>query len=99
MLYVLLPRALLCFENNHERCYQVIAAAQAGKHTDKRESFGETLIIDPWGTIVGRLPGENYVIPISWCFVCWSATLKDIQEFIYVFCFRSDINRDCCCRY
>lgn len=38
---------------------QVIAAAQTGKHNDKRESFGETLIIDPWGTIIGRLPGEN----------------------------------------
>uniref|UniRef100_A0A5B6ZI67 Putative nitrilase-like protein 2 n=1 Tax=Davidia involucrata TaxID=16924 RepID=A0A5B6ZI67_DAVIN len=37
------------------QCY-VIAAAQAGKHNDKRESFGDTLIIDPWGTIVGRLP-------------------------------------------
>ncbi|KAF2318638.1 hypothetical protein GH714_009494 [Hevea brasiliensis] len=37
------------------QCY-VIAAAQAGKHNDKRESHGETLIIDPWGTVVGRLP-------------------------------------------
>jgi predicted amidohydrolase len=37
------------------QCY-VIAAAQAGNHTDKRESYGETLIIDPWGTVVGRLP-------------------------------------------
>ncbi|CAK9155100.1 unnamed protein product [Ilex paraguariensis] len=37
------------------QCY-VIAAAQAGKHNDKRESFGDTLIIDPWGTVVGRLP-------------------------------------------
>ncbi|KAG4911330.1 hypothetical protein JHK87_057446 [Glycine soja] len=37
------------------QCY-VIAAAQAGKHNDKRESYGNTLIIDPWGTIVGRLP-------------------------------------------
>ncbi|BBG97875.1 Nitrilase/cyanide hydratase and apolipoprotein N-acyltransferase family protein, partial [Prunus dulcis] len=35
---------------------QVIAAAQAGQHNDKRESHGETLIIDPWGTVVGRLP-------------------------------------------
>jgi predicted amidohydrolase len=39
--------------------YQVIAAAQAGEHNDKRESYGDTLIIDPWGTVVGRLPGEN----------------------------------------
>ena len=42
---------------------QVIAAAQAGKHNDKRESYGDTLIIDPWGTVVGRLPGES-------CFFC-----------------------------
>lgn len=40
--------------------YQVIAAAQAGKHNDKRESYGDTLIIDPWGTIVGRLPGKKF---------------------------------------
>ncbi|KAL8093291.1 deaminated glutathione amidase, chloroplastic/cytosolic isoform X1 [Apium graveolens] len=37
------------------QCY-VIAAAQAGKHSEKRESFGETLIIDPWGSVIGRLP-------------------------------------------
>lgn len=37
------------------QCY-VIAAAQAGKHSEKRESYGATLIIDPWGTVVGRLP-------------------------------------------
>ncbi|KAI3894998.1 hypothetical protein MKX03_021910 [Papaver bracteatum] len=37
------------------QCY-VIAAAQAGKHNDKRESYGDTLIIDPWGKVVGRLP-------------------------------------------
>uniref|UniRef100_A0A2P2K6E2 Nitrilase-like protein 2 isoform X1 n=1 Tax=Rhizophora mucronata TaxID=61149 RepID=A0A2P2K6E2_RHIMU len=37
------------------QCY-VIAAAQAGKHNDKRESYGDTLIIDPWGTVIGRLP-------------------------------------------
>lgn len=43
--------------------YQVIAAAQAGTHNHKRESYGDTLIIDPWGTIVGRLPGRNLIIP------------------------------------
>ncbi|KAG9453716.1 hypothetical protein H6P81_006620 [Aristolochia fimbriata] len=37
------------------QCY-VIAAAQAGKHSEKRESYGDTLIIDPWGSIIGRLP-------------------------------------------
>lgn len=37
------------------QCY-VIAATQAGEHNDKRESYGDALIIDPWGTVVGRLP-------------------------------------------
>lgn len=42
--------------------FQVIAAAQAGKHNDKRESYGDALIVDPWGTIVGQLPGENFFL-------------------------------------
>lgn len=33
----------------------VIAAAQAGQHNAKRESYGHSLIIDPWGEVVGRL--------------------------------------------
>ncbi len=42
----------------------VIAAAQAGRHNEKRESYGHSLIVDPWGTVVGRLDdplatGEN----------------------------------------
>lgn len=47
--------------------YQVIAAAQGGKHNDKRESYGDSLIIDPWGSVVGRLPGENRltIFPMS----------------------------------
>uniref|UniRef100_A0A7N0UDF0 CN hydrolase domain-containing protein n=1 Tax=Kalanchoe fedtschenkoi TaxID=63787 RepID=A0A7N0UDF0_KALFE len=40
------------------QCY-VIAAAQAGKHNDKRESYGDTIIIDPWGKVVGRLPDKQ----------------------------------------
>ncbi|CAI0442952.1 unnamed protein product, partial [Linum tenue] len=40
------------------QCY-VIASAQAGQHNEKRESHGETLIIDPWGTVVGRLPDRT----------------------------------------
>ncbi|XP_039136160.1 uncharacterized protein LOC120273577 isoform X2 [Dioscorea cayenensis subsp. rotundata] len=36
--------------------HQVVAAAQAGKHNEKRESYGDSLIIDPWGRIIARLP-------------------------------------------
>ena len=41
----------------------VVAAAQAGRHNDKRESFGHSMIVDPWGTIVAELPeGEGVVV-------------------------------------
>lgn len=40
----------------------VVAAAQWGKHNDKRDSFGHTMIVDPWGTIVGeRAAGDGVV--------------------------------------
>ena len=41
----------------------VVAPAQWGRHNAKRESFGHTLIADPWGTIVGeRTDGDGVVI-------------------------------------
>lgn len=33
----------------------VVAAAQAGRHNEKRESYGHAIIVDPWGTVVARL--------------------------------------------
>lgn len=41
----------------------VIAAAQWGKHNAKRESYGHTLAIDPWGTVLGEhAEGDGVVI-------------------------------------
>jgi predicted amidohydrolase len=41
----------------------VIAAAQWGKHNAKRESYGHTLAIDPWGTVIGeQAEGDGVVI-------------------------------------
>lgn len=41
----------------------VVAPAQAGRHNDKRESYGHTLVVDPWGTIVGeRAEGPGVVM-------------------------------------
>eukprot|EP01040_Poterioochromonas_malhamensis_P011629 gene11629-12688_t len=37
----------------------VIAAAQSGRHNEKRESYGHSMIIDPWGSVVGQLQGET----------------------------------------
>jgi deaminated glutathione amidase len=36
----------------------VIAAAQAGPHNDKRRSYGNSLIVNPWGEVVAKLGGE-----------------------------------------
>jgi predicted amidohydrolase len=39
-------------------CY-VIAAAQAGQHENGRATYGHSMIVDPWGKIVGELGGEG----------------------------------------
>ncbi|HEY4182446.1 MAG TPA: carbon-nitrogen hydrolase family protein [Kofleriaceae bacterium] len=45
-----------------EQCW-VVAPAQWGKHNEKRESYGHTMIIDPWGVIVGeRAEGDGIVV-------------------------------------
>lgn len=38
-----------------QQCF-VIAAAQAGRHNETRVSYGQSLIIDSWGTIVAACP-------------------------------------------
>lgn len=38
------------------QCY-VIAAAQYGRHNEKRESFGHSLAVDPWGRVVADAGG------------------------------------------
>jgi len=40
------------------QCY-VIAAAQYGKHNEKRESYGHSVVIDPWGEILADAGGVD----------------------------------------
>ncbi|CAB37598.1 bis(5'-adenosyl)-triphosphatase Nit1 [Schizosaccharomyces pombe] len=35
------------------QCY-VIAPAQGGKHNEKRASYGHSMIVDPWGTVIAQ---------------------------------------------
>jgi nitrilase len=43
-------------------CY-VIASAQGGYHVNGRETHGDSMVVDPWGTVLDRLPqGSGYVI-------------------------------------
>ncbi|MDQ6989089.1 MAG: carbon-nitrogen hydrolase family protein [Mariprofundaceae bacterium] len=44
------------------QCY-VLAAGQWGKHQDGRETYGHSLIIDPWGEVLAELPkGEGLLV-------------------------------------
>jgi deaminated glutathione amidase len=44
------------------QCY-VIAAAQGGVHANGRQTHGESMIVDPWGTVMAaRAKGEGVVV-------------------------------------
>ena len=44
------------------QCY-VIAAAQGGRHNEKRETWGHSMVIDPWGNILVSLEkGEGIAV-------------------------------------
>lgn len=43
-------------------CY-VVAAAQGGYHVNGRETYGDSMVVDPWGAVMDRLPsGSGFVI-------------------------------------
>lgn len=37
----------------------MISAAQGGVHDDGRETYGHSIIVDPWGTILSEAPGDK----------------------------------------
>ncbi len=43
------------------QCY-VIAPAQGGYHVNGRETHGHTMIVDPWGVVLDRLPRGSGVV-------------------------------------
>ena len=36
----------------------IVAAAQAGRHEDGRETYGHSLVVDPWGEVALEMGGE-----------------------------------------
>lgn len=40
----------------------IVAAAQGGYHVNGRETHGDSMIVDPWGTILNRLPHGTGVV-------------------------------------
>ncbi|TPW30056.1 carbon-nitrogen hydrolase family protein [Martelella alba] len=43
----------------------MISAAQAGQHEDGRETYGHSIIIDPWGRILAEADGEGEAIVMA----------------------------------
>ena len=41
----------------------VLAPAQSGVHANGRETYGDSLIVDPWGRVLSRRPrGEGVIL-------------------------------------
>ncbi len=45
-----------------ENLAYVVAAAQGGYHLSGRETHGDTMIVDPWGNVLDRLPRGSGVV-------------------------------------
>jgi deaminated glutathione amidase len=43
----------------------VISAAQAGRHSDGRETFGHSLIVSPWGEVLAEAGGEGSEVIVA----------------------------------
>jgi len=48
-----------------ENLSYVIAAAQGGYHVNGRETYGDSMIVDPWGGVLDRLPNGSGVISVE----------------------------------
>jgi nitrilase len=45
-----------------ENLAYVVAAGQWGRHENGRETYGNSLIVDPWGTVLARLPEGTGIV-------------------------------------
>ena len=43
----------------------LIAAAQGGRHEDGRETFGHSLVVDPWGRVVAELDHDEPAVLVA----------------------------------
>lgn len=54
-------RHLVCARAIENLCY-VIAADQGGYHINGRESYGHSMVVDPWGAVIDCLPSGAGVV-------------------------------------
>ncbi|MCP8896004.1 carbon-nitrogen hydrolase family protein [Shinella daejeonensis] len=43
----------------------IVAAAQAGRHEDGRETFGHSMIVDPWGRVLAAAGGTGEAVVLA----------------------------------
>ncbi|KAI3376276.1 hypothetical protein L3Q82_016788, partial [Scortum barcoo] len=73
---------LLCARAIETQCF-VLAAAQVGRHHEKRSSYGHGLAVDPWGEVLGDCGGEKpgmVLVEIDLEKVCSTRRNMPVQE-------------------
>jgi predicted amidohydrolase len=55
----------------------VIAAAQCGQHNPNRASYGNSIVIDPWGKVVCRLDGETEGVSVVSLDVALASSIRE----------------------
>ena len=43
----------------------MVSAAQGGKHADGRETFGHSLIVNPWGEVISEIQGDEPGVAVA----------------------------------
>lgn len=59
-----------------ENLCHVVAAAQGGYHVNGRETYGDSLIVDPWGIVLARMPRNTGII----CAACDLARQRSLRQ-------------------
>lgn len=58
-----------------ENLAYVLAPAQGGYHLSGRETHGDSMIVDPWGTVLDRLPRGSGIVS-AWVNPAYQASLR-----------------------
>lgn len=59
------------------QCY-VVAAAQCGRHHEKRASYGHSMVVDPWGTVVAAVSKDQaFALPELTLTICSSYVVNN----------------------
>ena len=58
-----------------ENSVYMVAPAQFGKYSPAEHSFGNTMIVDPWGTVIARAPDREMAV-VADVDLAWQSTVR-----------------------